>query len=86
MDLPTEQPINYQLISSFNVLEGKSTSSIPEHYYLFKDENGDIQVKVISDIDNEQPVMAKDLLVMENNYVRLWTRSINTMLNKIMAE
>ncbi|MDC9594131.1 hypothetical protein [Xenorhabdus sp. IM139775] len=80
MNIPYQCYVDYQQPYSWTALKGKSTSSIPEHYYLFKDENGDI--KVILYIDNRKPAMSKDLLVIKNKYLRGWSHSIYTSSKK----
>ncbi|KMJ46860.1 hypothetical protein ABLB69_18470 [Xenorhabdus khoisanae] len=86
MNLPEGQYIDYQLTSNWYVLEGKSETSIPEKYYIFKDKDGHIQAKIIFDIDNKKPNLSKDLLVTKNNHMRNLTHSIKIIVKKLMAE
>ncbi|MBE8595954.1 hypothetical protein [Xenorhabdus sp. BG5] len=80
MNIPYQYHINYQQIADWTVLKGKSTYSIPEHYFLSKDENGSIKVMLY--IDNEKPIMSKDLLVIKNKYMRRWIHSIHASSKK----
>ncbi|MBC8952451.1 hypothetical protein [Xenorhabdus sp. PB62.4] len=86
MDLPEGQDIDYPLNSNWYVLEGKSETSIPEKYYIFKDKDGHIQAKIIFDTDNKKPNLSKDLLITKNKYMRNLTHSIKIIVKKIMAE
>ncbi|WP_143187401.1 hypothetical protein [Xenorhabdus eapokensis] len=75
MNTPYQYQVDYQQPSGWTVLKGKSISSIPEHYFLSKDENGNI--KVVLYFDNKKPAMSKDLLVIKNKYIRRWAHSIH---------
>ncbi|CDG18437.1 hypothetical protein [Xenorhabdus doucetiae] len=80
MNIPYQYHVNYQQPYDWTVLKGKSASSIPEHYYLFKDENGNIKIMLYC--DNGKPVMSKDLLVIKNKYLRGWSHSIYASTKK----
>ncbi|MBI6547467.1 hypothetical protein [Xenorhabdus lircayensis] len=79
---PRKYQINYQLSSSWCLLKGKSESATPEIYYLFKDNNEDIQVKVMFNIDNKQPVMPKDFIVIKNKFMKQWIYFIKKLKEK----
>ncbi|PHM73561.1 hypothetical protein Xkoz_01702 [Xenorhabdus kozodoii] len=72
--------VDYHQPSNLIVLKGKTTSSIPEHYYLSKDKNGNIKVMLY--INNKKPAMPKNLLVIKNPYIRKWVHSIYTLSKK----
>ncbi|MDC9605349.1 hypothetical protein WDV76_06055 [Xenorhabdus griffiniae] len=80
MNIPYLYHVNHQHPSNWTVLQGKSTYSIPEHYSLSKDENGNIKVMLY--IDDEKPIMSKDLLVIKNKYMRRWAHSIHVSSKK----
>ncbi|PHM46222.1 hypothetical protein Xmau_00628 [Xenorhabdus mauleonii] len=68
---------NYQVPAGWVVLAGKTDVSAPEDYYLFKDDKGNIQVKIVSNENDKHPLMQKDLLIIKNNLLKKWICSIN---------
>ncbi|KLU16660.1 hypothetical protein AFK69_03695 [Xenorhabdus sp. GDc328] len=80
MNIPYQYHVNCQQPSGWIVLKGKSLYSIPEHYFLSKDKNGNIKVMLY--IDNEKPAMSKDILVIKNKYMRRWVHSIHASSKK----
>ncbi|PHM61442.1 hypothetical protein [Xenorhabdus ishibashii] len=74
MKIPYQYHVDHQQPSGWTVLKGKSIFSMPEHYFLSKDEDGNIKVMLY--IDNKNPLMSKDLLVIKNKYIRRWAHSI----------
>ncbi|MCG3463771.1 hypothetical protein L7G72_18530 [Xenorhabdus bovienii] len=75
----------------FIILEGKPESPIHDHYQLYRDNEGKIQVRIVSSIGNNIPIASKKLFTLQNKYQRCLShfiiKIINLVLyNSIMAE
>ncbi|WP_038254166.1 hypothetical protein [Xenorhabdus bovienii] len=75
----------------FIILEGKPESPIHDHYQLHRDNEGKIQVRIVSSIGDTIPIMSKKLFTLQNKYQRCLShfiiKIINLVLyNSIMAE
>ncbi|MDC9622143.1 hypothetical protein PSI22_10995 [Xenorhabdus sp. XENO-7] len=75
----------------FIILEGKPESPIHDHYQLYRDNEGKIQVRIVSSIGDNIPIVSKKLFTLQNKYQRCLShfiiKIINLVLyNSIMAE
>ncbi|MGJ0635743.1 hypothetical protein [Xenorhabdus bovienii] len=75
----------------FIILEGKPESPIHDHYQLYRDNEGKIQVRIVSSIGDNIPIASKKLFTLQNKYQRYLSRFIIKIINlalynSIMAE
>ncbi|WP_038199134.1 hypothetical protein [Xenorhabdus bovienii] len=86
-----ERKFHIQSPCSFIILEGKSESPIHDHYQLYRNNEGKIQVRIVSSIGDNIPIASKKLFILQNKHQiflsHLIIKIINLVLyNSIMAE
>ncbi|WP_319927628.1 hypothetical protein [Xenorhabdus littoralis] len=82
---PPKNAINYQLLSNWCRLEGKPESTTYEHYYLFEEYNGNIQVKIISDTETKPSLISKDLVMKKNKHQNSWSNLFKSSARHLLA-
>ncbi|MDE1486622.1 hypothetical protein KKI90_12095 [Xenorhabdus bovienii] len=86
-----ESKSHIQAPCRFIILEGKPESPIHDHYQLYRDNEGKIQVRIVSSIGDNIPITSKKLFTLQNKHQRCLSRFIIKIINlalynSIMAE
>ncbi|MGJ0625921.1 hypothetical protein [Xenorhabdus bovienii] len=68
----------------FIILEGKPESPIHDHYQLYRDNEGRIQVRIVSSIGDNIPIASKKLFTLQNKYQRCLSRFIIKIINLVL--
>ncbi|MDX7988901.1 hypothetical protein FE392_16475 [Xenorhabdus sp. 12] len=76
----------YQMPPGWGEWATKNDLSEIEDFYVFKDDKGDIQVKIVpvENDDTSYPLMPKDLLIIKNNQLKQLKDWMSSIIEKII--